>query len=403
MSSVDKTTHLEALTARAIYTGESGAARSANFAVSDNPAQLQMYGADNSVQAIVEQVDPVSRARSDYRLDGMGITLSSSNTSALIQLPGLYSVRLVSPNTAVLITARETEMGRHYIENVATGGNGAVTQGPPGPQGPMGVKGDTGAQGPQGPAGAQGIEGPQGPQGTAGADGAAGPQGVKGDTGDTGPKGDTGAQGPQGPQGLTGQQGVPGATGATGATGAKGDTGETGPQGPQGIQGNAGATGPQGPQGPQGNTGATGAQGPQGIQGPVGPAGAVGPTGPDGQDATVRLTVGTGGGIARGKVVRVTNGFAFIASKSDPENTSSDDQYGIARMSGAQNEMIDVLLSGAFEFPLDKFSGASELWLDENGEFTQTLPYDGPMIISLGRSLSATELFFHHYYSATAD
>lgn len=113
--------------------------------------------------------------------------------------------------------------------------------------------------------------------------------------------------------------------------------------------------------------------------------------------------VGTGTGIARGKVVRVTNGFAFIASKSDTESTNSDDQYGIARMAGLQNEMIDVLLSGAFEFPVSKFSGASELWLDEGGEFTQSIPYDGPMIISLGRSLSATGLFFHHYYSATVD
>jgi len=192
--------------------------------------------------------------------------------------------------------------------DVAVGGGGQGSVGPPGPVGPAGPAGPRGATGPAGaagPAGPIGPAGPQGPSGLTGPPGATGPAGANGPPGPAGaigPPGPAGAIGPPGPAGAIGLPGPAGAIGPPGPAGAIGPPGPAGPQGPIGFTGPAGSVGapgpiglpgPAGPQGPIGFTGpagSVGAPGPIGLPGPSGPPGSDGATGPAGPQGSPGAT-----------------------------------------------------------------------------------------------------------------
>lgn len=101
--------------------------------------------------------------------------------------------------------------------------------------------------------------------------------------------------------------------------------------------------------------------------------------------------------------MRVAGDTAFLADKDDPVSTNSDDQFGIAKMSGNAGETIDVLFSGTFDDVTKNYPGSGLLWLGNAGQMTQAYPFAGPMIVELGRVISATTIFFHHYYTARTD
>ncbi len=107
-------------------------------------------------------------------------------------------------------------------------------------------------------------------------------------------------------------------------------------------------------------------------------AGAVGPAGPPGPDGGSAVTWPAGQNMSSGRVVVIDGSEAFYFQPSDPAHEGR--AYGITITSATTGSDVDIQINGECADAAFSFAADTPVWVDADGEITNTQPATGVLI-----------------------